>query len=35
MTRAMSIVLIVTIALQTVGCSTWRPLARANNVPRG
>ncbi len=33
MTRAMSIVLIVAIALQTVGCSTWKPLALANNVP--
>ena len=33
MTRAISIVLIVAIALQTVGCSTWRPLALANNVP--
>ena len=33
MIRAMSIVLIVAIALQTVGCSTWRPLALANNVP--
>ena len=32
MTRAISIVLIVAIALQTVGCSTWRPLARANEV---
>ena len=32
MTRAMSIVLIVAIALQTVGCSTWRPLARASKV---
>ena len=33
MTRAMSIVLIVAIALQTVGCSTWKPLARTNVVP--
>ncbi len=30
--RAISIVLIVAIALQTVGCSTWRPLVRANEV---
>ena len=30
MTRAISIVLILAIALQTVGCSTWRPLARVN-----
>ena len=28
MMRAISIVLIVAIALQTVGCSTWRPLVR-------
>lgn len=33
MTRAISIVLIVAIALQTVGCSTWRPLARAGELP--
>ena len=33
MTRAISIVLIVAIALQTVGCSTWKPLARMNEVP--
>ena len=33
MTRAMSIVLIVAIALQTVGCSTWKPLARTTEVP--
>ncbi len=32
MTRVISIVLIAAIALQTVGCSTWRPLARANAV---
>ena len=32
MMRAINIVLIVTIALQTVGCSTWRPVARANEV---
>ena len=32
MTRAISIVLIVAIALQTVGCSAWRPLARAARV---
>ena len=28
MTRAMSIVLIVAIALQSFGCSTWRPVVR-------
>ena len=33
MIRAISIVLIVAIALQTVGCSTWRPLARVDEVP--
>ncbi|MCY3766575.1 MAG: hypothetical protein OXH06_14245 [Gemmatimonadetes bacterium] len=33
MTRAMSIVLTVAIALQTIGCSTWRPLARAGEIP--
>ena len=33
MIRAINIVLIIAIALQTVGCSTWRPLARANEVP--
>ena len=33
MMRAISIVLIVTIALQAVGCSTWRPLTCANEVP--
>lgn len=33
MTRAISIVLIAAIALQTVGCSTWKPLARAGEVP--
>ncbi len=32
MKRAISIFLIVTIALQTLGCSTWKPLARANEV---
>ena len=31
MIRAVNIVLIVAIALQIVGCSTWRPLARVNN----
>ena len=30
--RAISFVLIVTIALQSFGCSTWRPLARLNDV---
>lgn len=34
MMRTVSIVLIVAIALQTVGCSTWRPLAQANRVPK-
>ena len=33
MIRAFSIVLILAIALQTVGCSSWRPLARMNEVP--
>lgn len=33
MTRGISIVLIIVIALQTVGCSTWRPLARMNEFP--
>ena len=33
MTRVISIVLIAAIALQTVGCSTWRPLVRMNDVP--
>ena len=33
MIRAISFVLIVTIALQVVGCSTWRPLARADEIP--
>lgn len=33
MTRPISIVLIAAISLQTVGCSTWRPLVRANEVP--
>lgn len=32
MMRAISIVLIVAIALHTGGCSTWRPLARASEV---
>lgn len=32
MIRAISIVMIVAIALQTVGCSSWRPLARASGV---
>ncbi len=32
MMRAIVIVLIVAIALQTVGCSTWRHLARMNEV---
>ena len=32
MIRAISIILVAAIALQTVGCSTWRPLARANAV---
>ena len=32
MKRAISIVLIVATALQTVGCSSWRPLARTNEV---
>ena len=31
MTRGISIVLVVAIALQAVGCSTWRPLARASD----
>ncbi len=33
MIRAISIILIVAIALQTVGCSTWKPLARVDAVP--
>ncbi len=33
MMRAISIVLIVAIALQTFGCSTWRPIAHLNDVP--
>ena len=33
MIRAINIVLIVAIALQTVGCSTWKPLARTHEVP--
>ena len=32
MIRAISIVLIFAIALQTVGCSTWKPLARVDEV---
>lgn len=32
MIRAISIVLIVAIVLQTVGCSTWQPLVRVNEV---
>ena len=32
MTRAISIVKIVAIALQTVGCSTWKPLVRADEA---
>ena len=34
MARVVSIVLIVAIALQAVGCSSWRPLARASEVPK-
>ena len=30
--RTINIVLIVAVALQTVGCSTWQPLVRANEV---
>lgn len=33
MTRAISIVLIATIGLQTVGCTTWRQVARMKQVP--
>ena len=33
MTRAISIMLTVAIALQTIGCSTWRPIAQINDVP--
>lgn len=33
MIRAVSIILIVVIALQTVGCSSWKPLARMKEVP--
>ncbi len=33
MTRVISLVLIVAIALQSVGCSAWRPLARVSEVP--
>ncbi len=32
MIRAISIVLTVAIAMQTVGCSTWQPLARVNEI---
>lgn len=32
MIRAISFVLILAIALQTAGCSTWGPLARVNEV---
>ena len=32
MMRAISIFLIIAIALQTVGCTTMRPLARVNEV---
>ncbi len=32
MIRAINIVLIVAIALQTVGCSTWKPLSRGSKV---
>lgn len=32
MIRAISTVLVVAIALQTVGCSTWKPLVRASEV---
>ena len=32
MIRTINIVVIVAIALQTVGCTTWRPLARASKV---
>ncbi len=32
MIRGISIVLIIVISLQTVGCSAWRPLARVNEV---
>ena len=33
MIRTISIVLIAAIVLQTVGCSSWRPLARVSEVP--
>lgn len=33
MTLTIRIVLIVAIAVQTVGCSTWRPLARVTEIP--
>ncbi len=33
MIRAISVVLIAAVALQTVGCSTWQPLARVNEDP--
>ncbi|MCY3766574.1 MAG: hypothetical protein OXH06_14240 [Gemmatimonadetes bacterium] len=32
MTRAISILLIVAISLQTIGCSTWKHLARASEA---
>ena len=32
MTRAISILLIAAIALQTVGCSTWQPQVRVNEA---
>ncbi len=33
MKRAINIVMIVAIALQSAGCSTWKPLARVDEVP--
>lgn len=33
MMRTVGIVLIAAIGLQTVGCSSWQPLARVNKVP--
>lgn len=35
MMRGISIVLIVAIAIQTVGCTTWRPLVRVNKAADG
>lgn len=32
MTRVIIVVLIAALVLQTVGCSSWRPLARANAI---